>query len=74
MLFGKPLNLIAIAADDDRIDLQPVAVRQDDAALLADGENGPHQMLVVPHPAGHAMHDQPQPALGHTPLPRSRSL
>ena len=71
VLFGQPFNLVAIAADDDRVDDQPVAIGERDAALVADRQDRAHQMLVVAHAAGHAMHDQPQPPLGHPTLPAS---
>ena len=72
VLLGEPLDLLAIAADEDRVGHQPVAVAEDDAALVADREDRADQVLVVAHAAGDAVHDQPQPPLGHRypPCPR----
>jgi hypothetical protein len=53
------------AADQDRLDLDAVAVAQEDAALLTDREDRPHQVLPVAHPAGGAVHDDADALVCH---------
>ena len=74
MFLSKPLNLLAIPPNEDRIHHQPVAVAENDAALVADGEDRADEVLIVAHPPGHAVHDQPNPPLGHCFPPVSRLM
>src|SRR5690349_6662130 len=57
MLLRQLLHLGGVAADEDRVGHQAAAVLQRHAALLADLDNGADEVLVLPHPPGHAMHD-----------------
>jgi hypothetical protein len=57
VLVGDRLHLLGIAADQHRIGHHAVAVRQGDAALVADGADRAHEVLVVAHAAGDAVHD-----------------
>lgn len=52
MALGQLLHLVAIAADDDRIDLQPFARLERDPGPITDGQDRTHQVLVVSHAAG----------------------
>ena len=65
MGFGKGPDLVGVTPDQDRLGHQPVAIGQFDAALLADRQDRPDQVLVHPHPAGHAMHDHADAAIRH---------
>ena len=40
------------AADEDRLRVEQRAVVEREAALVADGEQGTHEVLPAPHPAG----------------------
>ena len=51
--------------------MQPVAILERKPPCVADGEDGAHQVLIVAHAPGDAMHDQPQPLLGHCALPKA---
>jgi hypothetical protein len=42
---------------EDRLGDEPIAVRQEHAAFLADGEDRANQVLVQPHAPGDAIHD-----------------
>ena len=44
-----------------------------DAALGADGDDRAHEVLVVAHAAGDAVHDEPEPARRHRLPPRPRA-
>ena len=50
-------DLVGIAPDQDRIGHDPVAVRQRDAALLADRQDRADEVLVEAHAPGDAVHD-----------------
>jgi hypothetical protein len=71
VLTGDRLNLVGIAADQDRIRHHPLAVGERDPALIADGDDRPHQMLVEPHAAGDAVHDDAELARPHDAAPVS---
>jgi hypothetical protein len=43
---------LLVAPDQDRLGVEAGAVLEPDTALLPDGEQRPHQVLAVPHPAG----------------------
>jgi hypothetical protein len=58
-------ELALVAADQDRIGHDGVAVAQRDAALGADRHDRPNQMLVHPHAAGDAVHDDAETLLRH---------
>ena len=51
------LDLLGVAADQDRIGHHLVAVRQGRSALRADGADRADEVLVHAHPAGDAVHD-----------------
>ncbi|MHC2274589.1 hypothetical protein ACVME8_001200 [Bradyrhizobium diazoefficiens] len=61
----KRLDLLGAAADQDRIGHDAVAVLQADAALVADRDDRADQMLVEPHAAGDAVHDEAEALGGH---------
>ena len=61
-------ELVRVAADQDRVGHDPVAVRQRDAALLADRQDRADQMLVDAHAPGDAVHDDAKIAGGHAVL------
>ncbi len=65
VLLGQRFDLVAVAPDNDRIDDKPVAIFQHDAALVADRQDRAHQVLVVTHASGDAMHDYAKPLLCH---------
>ena len=65
------LELVGVAADQDRVGHHAIAVRQRDAAIGADRQDRADEMLVRPHPAGHAVHDDAETVGRHeTSLPR----
>src|SRR5690606_29525108 len=70
VLFGEALDLVGIAAHDDRIDHEAIAVGKGNAALIADGQDGAYQMLVIAHAPGDAVHDKSEPSLRHSISPR----
>src|SRR5690606_41188842 len=53
------------ATDEDRLDLHPRAVLELDAARLPDRQDRADEVLAVAHPAGDAVHGDPQGARGH---------
>jgi LacI family transcriptional regulator len=53
--FGDGPQPFLVAPDQDRLGVEAGAVLEPDAALLSDGEQRPHQVLPVPHPAGDAV-------------------
>ena len=57
VLLRQRLHLVGVAADDDRVDLEPLAGGELDAALVADRQDRAHQVLVVAHASGDAVHD-----------------
>ena len=56
ILNGAPFDVF-MAADQQRPDGNLRAVGQDDAALVADREDRPHEVLAVTHASGDAVHD-----------------
>ena len=50
---------VLVAADEQRLDGDARAVGELDAALFADREDRPHQVLPVSHAPGDAVHDDP---------------
>jgi len=69
VLAGNGLDLVGVASDEDWIGHQAVAVGKLKAPLLADRENGAHQMLVIAHAAGDPMHDNAKRNRRHLCLP-----
>src|SRR5690606_25653906 len=65
VLLGEPLDLVAVATDDDDVRHQPGAVGEHRATLVTDGEDGAHQVLVVAHASGDAVHDDADASLNH---------
>ena len=55
--FCQRFNLFSIAANQYRVGHDFAAVRQRDAALLANGDDGADQVLVHAHAPGDAVHD-----------------
>jgi hypothetical protein len=66
---GDRRDFVAITPHQHGIWHQPVAVRKCDAALSADSDDRPNQMLVEAHTAGNAMHDNADAALSHPSRP-----
>src|SRR5207237_10210859 len=54
------LELVRVAADKDRIGHYAAAVSQADAAFGTNGADRTDEMLVGTHPAGDAVHDDPE--------------
>ena len=71
VLLRERRDLLGIAADQDRVGHHAVAIRQRDAALLADRHDRAHQMLVEPHASGDAIHDDAELANRHVLPPAS---
>ena len=65
MLDGQRGQLVGIPPDQDRFDHDPVTACEPDAAVVADGQDRPDQMLAVAHPAGYPVHDHSNRALCH---------
>ena len=59
------LDLFGIAADEDRVGHHALAIGEHHAALVADRDDRADQVLVHPHAAGHAVHDDAKPLLSH---------
>jgi hypothetical protein len=66
VFLGERGDLLGIAPDQDRVGHHAIAVRQRDAALLADRQDRAHEMLVQSHAAGHAMHDDAERPRRHS--------
>ena len=66
---GELRDLLGVAADQDRVGHHAVAVRQRDAALLADRQDRAHEVLVVAHAPGDAVHDDAEPCVAMASLP-----
>ena len=62
---GQRGELLRVAADQDGVGHDPVAVGERHAALLADGDDGAHQVLVGAHAPGDAVHDDAEPTCAH---------
>ena len=58
---GERGELLLVAADQDRIGHDAVAVLERHAALRADGGDGADEVLVGPHAPGDAVHDDAEP-------------
>jgi hypothetical protein len=56
VLLGDAAQSLAVAAHQDRVGPDLVATGAADASRLADRDDGPHEMLVVAHPAGDTVH------------------
>ena len=65
VLGGHPGQLLGVAAQQHRLHLEPGAVGQGDAAVVADGEDGAQQVLAIAHPAGDAVHEDAIGRVGH---------
>jgi hypothetical protein len=65
VLLRERRRLVCIAADQDRIGHDAVAVRKPDATLRTDRENGADQVLIGPHPAGDPIHDDSETSRRH---------
>ncbi|CAH1690697.1 hypothetical protein CHELA40_50002 [Chelatococcus asaccharovorans] len=65
VLPGDLGDFLAIASHQDRVGHDPVAVRQCNAALIANGADRAHEMLVVAHAAGDAVHDEAETLYRH---------
>ena len=65
MLVGQSTQLVLVPAHEDGVRQHRVAVRQADASLLTDGDDGAREVLVSPHPSGDPIHDDADGALGH---------
>jgi hypothetical protein len=65
VLLRERRRLVCIAADQDRIGHDAVAVRKSDATLRTDRENGADQVLIGPHPAGDPIHDDSETSRRH---------
>ena len=63
---GQRLDLLGVAADQDRVGHHPVAVGEGDAALIADRDDGADQVLVHAHASGDAVHDDSESLGGHS--------
>jgi hypothetical protein len=62
---GDLHQLLLVAADQNRLGPQPPPVREREAALIPDGQQRTHQVLAVPHPAGHAVERDADPPAFH---------
>jgi hypothetical protein len=62
---GELGKLVRIAAHENRIGHDPIAVAQQHTAFGANGGNGTGKMLVAPHAPGHAMHHDAEPSHCH---------
>ncbi|MNT73528.1 hypothetical protein D3C72_2122440 [compost metagenome] len=69
MLFGEALDLVGVAADNDGIDHETVAIAEHHAALVSDGQDRAHQVLVIAHAPCDAVHDESEPSIRHKSLP-----
>src|SRR5688572_18690453 len=65
MLACERLHLRGVAAHEDRIGHDAIAVLERDAALLADLEDRADEVLIHPHAAGDAVHDDADAFLAH---------
>ena len=59
----------SIAANDDRVHHKTIAIGKDQRALIADGQDRAHQVLVVAHAPGDAVHDDADTLLCQSILP-----
>ena len=69
MAFGDLLELAGIAPDKNGVELQAVAILQRQPALIADGADRAHQVLIIAHAASRSVNDDPETALRHVPPP-----
>ena len=65
MLVCQSTQLVLVPAHEDGVRQHRVAVRQADASLLTDGDDGAREVLVSPHPSGDPVHDDADGAPGH---------
>ena len=68
VLRGDGLHFLGVAADQHRVGHHAVAVGERDAALVADRADRAHQVLVVAHAAGDAVHDDAEALRCHVGL------
>jgi hypothetical protein len=61
----QPFDLVGVAADQDRIRHDAVAIRQQHATLVADRDDRADQMLVESHAAGDPVHDHAEALRRH---------
>jgi hypothetical protein len=66
------LELVRVAADQDRLGPDDRPVRQGEAALLAQGQDRADQVLAVAHASGDAVHHDAEGGAGHGALPSGR--
>src|SRR5258707_3227462 len=64
-LFCKTLELVGVAADQDRVRHHAVAIRKQHAALFTNRDDRADQMLVEPHAASDPIHDHTEPLRRH---------
>ena len=69
MRLGKPFDFVGIASDQDWIGHDAIAILERDATLRPDGHDRPDQMLIHPHSAGDAIHDDTETMLRHPLFP-----
>ncbi|MFB9971593.1 hypothetical protein ACFFMP_16990 [Pseudoroseomonas cervicalis] len=62
---GQRLQLLTVAADQDGVGHQPVAIGQAHPAILPDRGDGADQVLVHAHAAGDTVHDDADAAVCH---------
>src|SRR5699024_3631341 len=72
-------QLLLVAADEQEVRHEAVAIGELHPALLPDREQGAHQVLAVAHPSRRAVDDDPDPAFCHVAAllrrwPRARTL
>jgi hypothetical protein len=65
--------LASLRPDQDRVGHDGLAVGDLDAALLDDGHDRAHEVLVGAHASGDAVHDDPDLVLSHDALLRLTS-
>jgi len=65
VLPGEALELLRIAADQQRVRHQSRSVLESDAALFSYFQYGSDEVLVHSHPAGDAVHDDADALLIH---------
>ncbi len=65
VLVCDALNFFRVASDEDGIGHEAVAVPEQQPAGVAYREDRPDEVLIVPHTAGNAVHDQSEAPLRH---------
>ncbi len=64
--YGKAVQLVGVASDQDRLWPDGYLVAPVNTALLANRQDRAQQVLVAPHPASHAIHGDGDSALVHS--------